>query len=307
MTMNIAYDTTSGQDLLKQLLMNVFDNTKRKALDEHREVVKEISVTDYFDRRARIAGLSPSQVEQIEDGQAIPTADPPQPETKDWTQKKHGLAFRITSGMKKFNKVDEMERLTQSLSRSMVEYKDIEIAKMFNNATATTYATGFDSLALASNSHTTLNPTSTYDNYGDALLGYSSLQDGIEYFDKLIDDNGDEMPRSPDKLVTGSKLRFTARELLGTEKKPGTADNDINVIRADWDISPFVYHRITSDTYWSLHAMKDPDYDLFVFTSEEPGLKVQDTTDLTEDTQVYSSQWFVYGVGDPRMFYLGDA
>jgi hypothetical protein len=52
---------------------------------------------------------------------------------------------------------------------------------------------------------------------------------------------------------------------------------------------------------------KDDDYDIFVMTTEEPDLKVQDAPNTSRNTIVTSHQWFKYGFGDPRSFYLGDA
>jgi len=68
----------------------------------------------------------------------------------------------------------------------------------------------------------------------------------------------------------------------------------------------FVYHRLTSSTSWGMIA-KDSDYDIFVMTTEEPDLKVQDAPDTSRSTIVTSHQWFKPGFGDARGFYLGDA
>lgn len=306
MTFDLNWDDTSNHDLLiKGFLRDIFDSTDRAVLYESDEMIKEINSQGYEEREARMAGLSGSSVQPLADGQEVPLADPTLDDTKKWTQTRHGLGFKITEGMKKFNQFGAMKWMTRSLKRAVREYKDMDIAKMFNNATATTYATGYDGLPLASNSHTTLVPEGgTYDNYGNAALGVSSLQAAINYFDTLIDDNGDEIIMRPTKLIVNPARRWEARELLGSSKEPYTANNQINAIQ-DWDLKYFVWHRSNSSTFWSLLAFNDPDYDLFVYTTQAPDFKPQDYPDLSRSTVVTSVQWYTYGFGDPRGFYLG--
>ena len=304
MAHDIYWDNTSGKDFFKSLLWDVFDTTKREAMYEAETMVKHVKKTDEFERRARIAGIT--GMEKIADGQAIPLAETPRPDTKEYEQERYGLGFEITAGMKKFNKYGIMKDLTAKLSKHMREEKDIEIAKIFNNATSATYYTGFDALALASSAHLCKDDGgTTYDNYLDAALGVSSFESATVYFDTLVDDDGYPMVKKPSHLWVNPQLRWEARELLGSELKPYTGDNTKN-IATEYDLSLFVYHRLTSSTSWGMIA-KDSDYDIFVITTEEPDLKVQDAPNTSRNTIVTSHQWFKPGFGDSRGFFLGDA
>ena len=304
MAHDIYWDNTSGKDFFKSLLWDVFDTTKREAMYEAETMVKHVKKTDEFERRARIAGIT--GMEKISDGQAIPLAETPRPDTKEYEQERYGLGFEITAGMKKFNKYGIMKDLTAKLSKHMREEKDIEIAKIFNNATSATYYAGFDALALASSAHLCKDDGgTTYDNYLDAALGVSAFESATVYFDTLVDDDGYPMVKKPSHLWVNPQLRWEARELLGSELKPYTGDNTKN-IATEYDLSLFVYHRLTSSTSWGMIA-KDSDYDIFVITTEEPDLKVQDAPNTSRNTIVTSHQWFKPGFGDPRGFFLGDA
>jgi hypothetical protein len=303
MTINIGYDSTTNKDLFKTLLGKIFNNSLHDALYESDMIFNARNVSDYYERDLRQASVVGMQ--EISDGQEIPLADPTIGTTKEWTQSRWGLGFRITAGMKKYNKWKVMEENTKSVAVNMKEAKDREIAKMYNNATNTTYASGYDTLALASSSHTTLAGGYTYDNYLDAGLSHAGLESALQYFDNLIDDNGWEIPAVPSKLVVCPEYRLEARELLESELKPYTGDNTKNIYKGvlDW----MVYHRANTTTSWSVIAKDNKDYDLHIFTSQEPKMTVKDAPDLTEDTVCICSQWFTYGFGDPRMFYLGDA
>ena len=304
MAHDIYWDNTSGKDFFKSLLWDVFDTTKREAMYEAETMVKHVKKTDEFERRARIAGIT--GMEKLADGQAIPLAETPRPDTKEYEQERYGLGFEITAGMKKFNKYGIMKDLTAKLSKHMREEKDIEIAKIFNNATSATYYTGFDALALASSAHLCKDDGgTTYDNYLDAALGVSSFESATVYFDTLVDDDGYPIVKKPSHLWVNPQLRWEAREILGSELTPYKGDNTKN-IATEYDLSLFVYHRLTSSTSWDMIA-KDSDYDIFVMTTEEPDLKVQDAPDTSRSTIVTSHQWFKPGFGDARGFYLGDA
>ena len=304
MAHDIYWDNTDGKDFFKSLLWDVFDTTKREAMYEAETMVKHVKKTDEFERRARIAGIT--GMEKIADGQAIPLAETPRPDTKEYEQERYGLGFEITAGMKKFNKYGIMKDLTAKLSKHMREEKDIEIAKIFNNATSATYYAGFDALALASSAHLCKDDGgTTYDNYLDAALGVSSFESATVYFDTLVDDDGYPMVKKPSHLWVNPQLRWEAREILGSELTPYKGDNTKN-IATEYDLSLFVYHRLTSSTSWGMIA-KDSDYDIFVITTEEPDLKVQDAPNTSRNTIVTSHQWFKPGFGDSRGFFLGDA
>lgn len=304
MTITINWDTSTNRDLLKKLLRKVFDSSDHEALVEHPLITKVIPTTDEYEREARMAGFE--GLEQLTDGQEIPLADPTFDTTKDWRQDRFGLGFKITSGMKKYNRWDLMEKFTRLLKVAVLEEADIEIFKMWNNTTATTYATGFDGLALASNSHTCLDDDiSVYDNYLDADLGFGSLESATVYFDTMVDDMGRAAPAIPTVLYVNPYLRREGRELIGSDGKPGTADNDLNYFK-DWDLNMKVIRRLTGSTAWGVLAFQDKNYDIKVFVTQKPDLKVQDYPDLSRSTAVTSEQWFKYGFGDARCAYIGN-
>jgi len=303
--LNIAWDTSTNRDLLKAGLRKVFNNTARKALYEAGILCNEEKGNDYWFRDARIAGFYNHQ--PVSDGQDIPLENPKFGGVKTWTQSRYGLGFRITAGMKKFNRYDLMKTFTSDLSKTMVESKDREIANMWNNMTATTYASGYDSLAIASNSHTCLDDLSTtYDNYGDAALGFTSLQTGLLYYHALKDDQGNTFTAVPNLLVVGKDNLPMARELVGSTGKPHEQSNTLNFIRDEYNLKVRVYHRWTATTPWVLAARNESNYGFFVHTTQAPTLHIVDSPDQTLDSLVLADQWFTYGVRDPRMLYVGD-
>jgi len=91
MAVTLNFDPTDNKDLLRGGLRKIF-NAKMKSTDE------------YITRDFRMTSLSGHQ--SLTDGEVIPTQEPTADRKLDYTQSRYGTGFKITSGMKKFNKID---------------------------------------------------------------------------------------------------------------------------------------------------------------------------------------------------------
>lgn len=302
------FDSTTNLDLLKTGIRAYWDNTDTEPLVEWKQVFKDKSVDQYVVRDVRFAGLG--AMTETSDGQSAVLETPVLNTTKDYTQKKYTNGFRVTDMMKRYNKFDAVERWTRNLKKTMAEGKDIEVAKMWNNASATTYASGFDTLALASASHTCLDASATtFSNYGDSDLTTASYEAALKYFDTMKNDMAQISPKRATKLVVNPSFRVKAYQITGADKKPFEQSNTNYRLNAyfSWDVAPFVYHRLSSTTSWFLLGdMSDDAYGPTVFTGMEPKLFTEDTYDRSGDIACYSQQDFTYGFGDGRLVYVGD-
>ena len=302
------WDTSTGKESLRTFVRSWFDSTDRENLVEYTQLTKQIKTNNDYEREARWAGLGAMQ--ELTEGQNLPLEEAKFGGTKDFTQVAFGNGFRITDRMKRFNKMGLMEKMTRSLKKTMAEGKDIEVAKMFNNMTATTYASGFDGYAIAYDSHTCLDDAgTTYDNYLDADLATGSYESALQYFDKMYDDQGNVYVAKPRKLVVCPSLRVKAYQITGADKKPFEQSNtnyDLNKYFG-FDVVPYVYHRFSGSTAWMLIGdTGDPDYGPRVYTALEPDLDTKDGDDRTRDVVVTSLQYFKYGFTDPRLVFVGN-
>jgi len=293
---------------MKTLVRGWFDSTEREALVEWKMLCKDIKTNDDYEREGRLAGIG--AMRELVEAQNIPLEEAKYGGTKDFTQVAYGNGFLITDRMRRFNKIKMLEKLTRSLKKTMIEGKDIEISKMFNNMTATTYAAGFDTYALAYNTHTCLDDAATtYDNYLTADLATGSYEDALEYFDKMYDDQGNIYVGKARKLVVNPALRVKAYQLTGADKKPFEQSNtkyDLNSYFG-FDVVPAVYHRFSSSTAWMVIGdVGDTDYGPRVYTALEPDLETKDGDDRARNTAVTSLQYFKYGFTDPRLVLVGN-
>lgn len=300
------WDTSTNRDVFKTLVKEHFNSTTGKALVEWKSLFRDMSTSDDYERVMRIAGLGPMR--KIYEGQGIPIEEPAFGGVKDFTLVRFGNGFRITDRMKRFNKINLMKVLTESLKKTMLEGKDIEVMKLWNNTTATTYCAGFDGLALASASHTLLDEGgTTYSNYPNVALSNAALESALIYYDAIYDDKANIMIREPKTLLINKSLRFTAAQLLRSDNVAFQLSNTKNVF-PDWDLKTFIAHRISSSTFWSVLGDKeDPLFGPRVYTAVEPDLEMKDAPDRSRDTECLSHQYFVYGFTDPRLIYIGQA
>jgi len=297
------FDKSTNRDVFKTLVKEHFNSTTGKAIVEWKDLNKDLKTSDDYERIMRVAGLGPMR--QIIDGQGIPLEEPAYGGVKEFTLVRFGSGFRITDRMKRFNKINIMKMLTESLKKTMLEGKDIEIAKMWNNTTATTYAAGFDTLALGHDTHTTLAENGqTYDNLLSLALSKAALESAHIYFDAIYDDKGVIIIREPKTLIVNKSLRFTANEIQKSTNVAHELSNTKNVLP---DLDTKIYHRLSSSTAWMVLGDKDdPLYGPRTYTAVEPDLEVKDSPDRTRDTEVTSHQYFIYGFTDPRLVVIGN-
>jgi len=289
-------------------LRKIFDTTSREVKLEYPQVTNDLKTDLLVEKDQRLAGLSPAS--EIVEGENIPLQGPVYGGQKSYTQRYFGTGFRMTWQMDFFNKYKLWQKWAKDLGQVMKETKDTEVAVMFNNMTSTslTCGTGFDSLAIANDTHTGLLDGSTadnYDNYLNADLSVSSIADARYYFAMLKNDLGVWMGATPTTLVIHPNLYITAKEIFGTEGKPHELSNTINVL-PEMGLKIFEYHRLTGTTTWFMIA-KNGNYDFNVFTSKEPDFVEKDAPDNTRDRIITSMQAFTYGWGDPRRLFCGKA
>lgn len=119
-----------------------------------------------------------------------------------------------------------------------------------------TVSTTADGVVVFSNSHTNLNGD-TIDNLGTAALSESALNDAIVALIEQKDQAGEVMGTMPRTLLVPPKLFKKACEIVDSELRSETANNDINVYSSKYGLyvkqSPYLGAAAGgSDTAWFL-------------------------------------------------------
>jgi hypothetical protein len=193
------------------------------------------------------------------EGEAIIYDDPLFGAEQVYTPVRFGLGYKITQEMVDHELYGQVEKFERALIKSAVDLQETAAARLFNNGFGTTdadgfEATGFDALQLFSTAHTRLDGGAVLRNRpsADIDLGVTGLQNAIiDFHTQNLDDRGRPQLIRPRLLWIPPGEIFTARELLSSEFKPGTANNEINALREE-GLSFVVLHYLTDTDAWGL-------------------------------------------------------
>ena len=196
------------------------------------------------------------------EGNPIQQDDPIFGGTKTFTPVSFALSYAITDEMTRHELYGQVDTLEAGLMKSAIDTQESVAANILNGGFGTTAAdgysaTGFDSLQLFSTAHTRLDGGATQGNRpsSDVDLGVTALQNALIAFENLKDDRGRPQRVVPKMLIIAPEDVFTAEELLASEYKPGTANNEVNAIRK-WGLTYMVSHYKTDTDAWHLWGDK---------------------------------------------------
>lgn len=145
----------------------------------------------------------------------------------------YGLGFMITRNMVDDDQYDIVaKKRATSLARSMRHTKELVGANIYNRAVNASY-TGGDGVSLLSASHPYISG-GTYSNLlsGTPALSEAALEDICIQIGGALDDRGLKAALQPYSLHIPIDLEFEAERILKTVSRVGTADNDLNAVKA---------------------------------------------------------------------------
>lgn len=150
------------------------------------------------------------------------------------THREYASGFQIERKLFDDDLRGVMEAKPRSLARAYARTREKHGAQVFNNAFSSdsTWLSGGDGVPLCSNSHVTTSGASTatgFDNLSTATLTPVSLAAARVSMWNFRDDNGNRSQWNPDRLLIPNDLWDTATELLESQGKPDTANNNVNV------------------------------------------------------------------------------
>ncbi len=195
------------------------------------------------------------------EGQSITYSDPIAGSELKFTHIRRALGYKITQEMLDHDQYDEIRKLERDLQIAGQDDLEVRGHLLLNNAFGTTdngsfASTGFDGLQLCTTAHTRLDGGATQRNRPstDVNLSWTSLADARQQFQLWVDHRGRNVISMPSTLVVHPADELTAMEIMQTAGKPGTANNDKNVIAGDFEIvvTPF----LTDSNSWFLFAAK---------------------------------------------------
>jgi hypothetical protein len=214
-----------GLNALFGLEYNRYDN-------EHAEIYDTESSDRAFEEEVMLSGFAGAPVKQEGAGVVFDQAN--ETFTARYTHNTVALAFAITEEAIEDNLYDKLAgRYTKALARSMSHTKQVTAASVLNNAQKSSGYNGGDGVPLISNAH----PLATGGTFSNVLatasdLNETSLEQSLINISGFVDERGLKIALSGRKMIIPKELQFTAERLMKSPLRTGTADNDINALRA---------------------------------------------------------------------------
>lgn len=289
----------SRAQLLKELLPGLnalYGLEYGKYENEHAEIYESETSERSFEEEQKLSGFGAAPVKP--EGSAISYDTAQESFTSRYNHETVAMGFSITEEAMEDNLYDSLSaRYTKALARAMAYTKQVKGASLLNNG-FTTYQSG-DGVTLFSTSHPTVSGGVNRNRLATAAdLNETSLEQAAIDIAAYVDERGLLIAASPRKLIVPPQLRFVATRLLETEKRVGTADNDISAI-----VSNGVY----PEGYRVNHYLTDPDA-FFVITDIPNGMKhftrVAMATSMdgdfdTGNVRYKARERYSFGVSDP--------
>jgi hypothetical protein len=246
----------SRAQLLKELLpgLNALFGMEYKTYgEEHKEIYETETSERSFEEETKLSGFSAAPVKN--EGQAISYDNAQEAWTARYNHETIALGFAITEEAIEDNLYDSLaKRYTKSLARAMAYTKQVKAASVLNSAFSGG-PVGGDGVSLVNSAHPLISGGVNSNTFAvQADLNETSLEAAVIQIAAWTDERGLLIAAKPKKLLLPPGLMFVAKRLLDTELRVGTADNDINALKAMGSIPGgySVNHFLTDPNAWFL-------------------------------------------------------
>jgi hypothetical protein len=269
--------------------------------NEHAEIFTTETSDRAFEEEVMLAGFAAAPVKQEGAGVVFDQAN--ETFTARYSHETIALAFSITEEAIEDNLYDRLAaRYTKALARSMSHTKQVKAAAVLNKAQFTA-VTGGDNVPLISNAH----PLATGGTFSNVLataadLNETSLEQSLIDIAGFVDERGLKIALSGRKMIIPKELQFTAERIMKSPLRSGTADNDINALRA---------MGMVPEGYRVNHFLTDTD-SFFLLTDAPNGLKhfvrspIKTAMEGDFDTgnvRFKARERYSFGFSDPRAIF----
>jgi len=144
----------------------------------------------------------------------------------------YGLGAKITQEAIEDNQYESVaRRKAAKLARSMRQTKENVFANILNRGFNSSYVGG-DGVELLSAAHPTLDGTQSNELAVAADLSEASLEDLLTLCRGMKDSRGLRIQAKGQMLVVPPELEFEATRIISSANQSGTANNDINAMKA---------------------------------------------------------------------------
>lgn len=262
---------TSGQfsELLAPGLRKVFFDTYKDWSEEYSRIATVESSTRAYEDELIVAGLG--RMERKAEGHSIAYDRGTQGGKQRFTHVTFGLGFRVSMELYQDDLYNVMKRMSKQLARSVRQTVELEFGAFIDDLfTGTTYTTVDDNPCCYSTGHP-LTSGGTYANAPAVAidLSVSGIRAASERMERCVDERGLPIMLMPSTLLVSPTYQWVAKEILGSEKVPYSADNTVNATQQILGLNYMVSHFMSDTDQWNMFADKSQ-HDIKFFWRMKP-------------------------------------
>ena len=195
-----------------------------------------------------------------------------------------------------------INRRPRGLAMAAERTREKHGASVFNNAFSSSFVGG-DAVSLCNDSHPQSPANAaTQDNAGTTALGYAAIIATRKLMRAYNDDRGELVNVQPDIILVPPELEETAWEIVETNLKPGTADNDGNFVRSKIN-RVIVWDYLTDANNWFLVDSQLASLYLNWFNRVDLEFAADPTSDYSLIAKFRAYMRYSYGWSDWRWIY----
>jgi hypothetical protein len=253
---------------LRHIFVHFFDLKMRDA--QYTRYLNEGDSDDAYEIDYEISGTGP--MPEMPEGQRPAYDGIMQGGTKKYLHLMYGLASQATRQLVEDDKYGLIKQIPKAHARSGLYAREAVSASVLNLGFSTMLTN--DGVSLFNTQHPLLggteatgvgpgltniiNASGTYPNRPspDADLSFTAIQQGVNFFNRMVDGRGIPVMTRPKYVVIPPELIFIAREILGSPGKPYTSDNELNSLQGE-NLEALPLNYLTSQSAWFLLADKE--------------------------------------------------
>lgn len=237
-------------DLLEPGFREIFDDAFTEMPMVFPSIFNVMSSDKQDEKDSGVTGFG--LLQQTGEGEPIDYEDPNQMYDVVYTHLKYTKGFKVSEELVEDDQYNVIKGKPAQLARAARRTAENSAAGVFNNAFSTSYLGG-DGVPLVSTLHPRSDGGSSQSNASSTgiTLTEPNLETAKIAARQQLDDKGMRIQVMPDTILVPVDLEKTAQILVGSDLRPGTADNDINTYRNKFKVVAWEY-LTTNNTLWFL-------------------------------------------------------
>jgi hypothetical protein len=250
-----------------------------------------------FEKEQELSGFTTAGVK--DQGDSVAFARLTQGVQKEYVHITYGLGAVVTREMMEDDQYGFIQQIPRLLSEALVRTEETVATAVLNNAFDTS-VTGADGVSLCNSAH----PFSgsgggTWSNVPAVAvdLTQTSLESAFIDVLNLRDANNQRLSYQPKKLIVSRGDFFNGQKILKTQKKVGSADNDVNIIN-ELGLELVVTNYLTDQDAWFLQ--NGVPNGLVFYERRAADMERDNDRVGTQNLAIVTTKRFSVGFTDPR-------